>query len=1111
MVNLILDLLAVLLVLPLSLAYVGYGVTRLVLPVSLRRWRLLIAPFVGYAIVVIGFWLLQSRWLNGEWTTVAVLAGATALNAVVLGRCWRAGASHRRGGETVRAAGWGPGQSPAPESPCDAVPRDCVDVSVAARASSWWRTIWGEVAVPASIALVVYLLALIPIVSYGYATAIGTNRDVEQYLAMGDYYRQFAVPTLATAAPNPLREIALKMMSGGYNEGLRGVGYLLAFLLSILNCPALRVFAPTMALLASANVVATYVLARASLGLNRRASSLAALLLGLNGLILWTAFFNYAKQMAVIPLLPMALVAYGVLLRRPSWRSAGFAGLMVAAVALTYWPGTVWLLAAIGVVSVLTAVGRPRLRKVLLVAIGVLVVALVPLARSLEVYGGLMLRVLTRNVAGGTRLSGEWGVDHFLPLEHLYGLAHYVWPRPLSAVERLGPTFGPLAESASSALLVVCAALAAFGVWQALRKRRFMPLAMGLTAVLALAAPLLAQDYYYYFKSVTLSAFAAIGLSTLGLIAAWQQLARWRSIAATVGRVALSLVAVSTLTLAGVNSYFTVGYFTGEPQSSFSRSHLEVARVNDVIAPEATVFLATHPVLQNGPMAVVAYSLMGHPLYGAESTRQYPVWNNMVYLEPGRGGWFTPSAERAKAARQPMLCDYGVFAPDDDPVDKGYAGDLLWGNEAIRVYGRGANLARLEMDAGAGGARVTAAQPLELAVAQPDDAVALPTGCALVFQVATLIEQQMTVEVSEGMGPIPSASHSRGAGQADSPLRDGEERGVSYSLAPGQWRITVAGVPLPARVRVTADGGQALVVGWVHLMSDGETGAERLPDRVLVSAQCKKQESELVAQLQWLGPQPTKVPGWLQLRVRDLDTDQVGPPVGNWPLESAVAKAGARLNLSDGTIELERDGERSEVIRWSPEGGEGRYAAELGVVMASDFHDRDAYKRVSELFRFTMRGSDKVPVDAKAVQYAHRYLPVESWRPVNATFGESLHLWGCTMERQTLEPGGTAKLRLFWQVPKSVARDWRVLLQLTDGEGQTQGQRDESLKSALSYPVEGDDVEVLRSDYDVTIDQRASIGEYAVRFQVYSPVTMHPLPAGDGVEVVLPGVFRVED
>ena len=147
------------------LVYLGAGIASW-LPTELSRYRLLAAPWVGYSLLVIITQFLTNlpTALTSLQSVYVALALATIVNAYALWRWIVQG----------RAGVWQPR---------------------APRSEAAW--VW-------AIALVVVVLCVLPLWSYGYTTIIGENWDAEIYMGLGEYLKAYSQVGLTHALPNPI-------------------------------------------------------------------------------------------------------------------------------------------------------------------------------------------------------------------------------------------------------------------------------------------------------------------------------------------------------------------------------------------------------------------------------------------------------------------------------------------------------------------------------------------------------------------------------------------------------------------------------------------------------------------------------------------------------------------------------------------------------------------------------------------------------------------------------------------------------------------------------------------------------------------------------------------
>ena len=239
--------------------YVGWGAARLALPAALRPSGALFVPLVGYAMTIWAGYIGVSTVLNLRWSLALLLGLATVFN----GLAWRRGARPQPG--------------------------------VALRADP---AVW--------VLLVVTLLAgVLPLLRYGYLTAIGQGWDTESYLPLAQHLCDYPLARIAEAPISPLRDLVRDPPRIGVTLGFP-VFQGLTMLLS--GQSALATFAPLLALLRALGVLAVYAWLRGTMGLGRPAALLGAALTSAGALLLWVTFFNFGMQLAAWPLLALGLV-----------------------------------------------------------------------------------------------------------------------------------------------------------------------------------------------------------------------------------------------------------------------------------------------------------------------------------------------------------------------------------------------------------------------------------------------------------------------------------------------------------------------------------------------------------------------------------------------------------------------------------------------------------------------------------------------------------------------------------------------------------------------------------------------------------------------------------
>jgi hypothetical protein len=304
--------------------YVGWGATALSLPSALRPFGALLTPLVGYAITLWAGYMGVSTALNLRWTLALLLALATALNLLA----------------------WRRGMRPDPLK----VLRDHLPLL--------------------ALLVVTLLVGVLPLLRYGYLTAIGQGWDTESYLPMAQHLRDYPLARIPDAPINPLRDLVRDPPRIGVTLGF-SVFHGMTMLLS--GQSALASFAPLLALLRALGILAIFVWLRATMGLERAAALLGAAGASAGALLLWVSYFNFGMQLAAWPLLALGLTlgiaavedlalptkaegpTRSSILRSSSGTrvhqlgGALLAGVALAALPVAYYPAlTIWVPIALG-------------------------------------------------------------------------------------------------------------------------------------------------------------------------------------------------------------------------------------------------------------------------------------------------------------------------------------------------------------------------------------------------------------------------------------------------------------------------------------------------------------------------------------------------------------------------------------------------------------------------------------------------------------------------------------------------------------------------------------------------------------------------------------------
>lgn len=595
-----LQLLAILACATALACWCGWALARLALPEALAPYRALLAAPLGYALaLVVGYWGVRT--VFGLWLVLpALLLGAGALNLLA----WR------RGGR----------------------PRPLA----AAR----------EHAALLVLLLATLLVGLAPLLSYGHPAVIDAGWDTENYLPTARYLERGPVAAIASARPNPLRDINAAPPRIGLTLGF-SVWQGFADLLT--GAEALTSFAPLLAWLRALGVLGVFVLLRATLGLRRGPALLGAAWVSAGSLLLWVSFFNFGMQLAAWPLIPLGLVlgaaAVEALPRLPRARAVAVAlacALALAALPIAYYPAlTLWAPLATGLgLAMLLAAPSARARLGLVgAALAVLALAVLLAALTIVDYGqGFDYRYSNQLTT--------LGLFRYIPLTDIAGLTRF-------ELKPAAPASLPIWALAGGAAL---AAAGLAGLAAHPQRLRLAGLLAGV--VLYLAWLRWWQAYpYAYMKGAAYATFGLFAAAAAG----WEVLER--RVPARL-RAPAQIAPLLVLGLMAANQANQVAAYWGQP-ALYARELPALLRLRELVPAGSSVTFTSNSEAQ-GPTAGLAAYLLDHAV----------VWGNV------HTGYTASSAGAPDA-----IGEYGLLALSDDPRTLGYR-EPIWRGGPYLLYQR---------------------------------------------------------------------------------------------------------------------------------------------------------------------------------------------------------------------------------------------------------------------------------------------------------------------------------------------------------------------------------------------------------------------------------------
>jgi hypothetical protein len=649
--------------------YVGWGAAALGLPAALRPFAAPLTPLVGYAIAIWAGYMGVSTALNLRWSLALLLALATALNLIA----WRRGARPYRGAA------------------------------------------WREHLPLLALFCLTLLAGILPLLHYGYLTAIGQGWDTESYLPMAQHLSDYPLAQIPEAQINPLRDLVRDPPRIGVTLGF-SVFQAMTMLLS--RQSALATFAPLLALLRALGILAIYIWLRATMGLGRAAALLGAAGAAAGALLLWVSYFNFGMQLAAWPLLALGLTlgiaaiddlalpandlrpttydlrptATDKETRRPGDQETAkpqlntqhstlktsppsskssvalVAGVALAALPVAYYPAlTIWIPLALGlgaarlIESFRRGADGPRPSRLLVAALALGVVALLLAALPIQDY------------------SKGFSFRYSLPAQHI-GPDRFISPTDTIGLTAFRlPDGGPQPAGALVVLAAaILAALAAAGLALpettndqrpttnelSVRRSSFVVRRSSIrwlavaTAVLAYLGWLrFIRPYEYaYMKGSAYAGFVVWGLAACG----WWAL---RSRARPAVRAPLAALALVPLLVAAWAQALTIADHWAAP-AIFTR---DIAAFDDAAAqvPAGAAVAISSDAAFTGPTS----GLFSAMLYGRE------IWGHLSTAYTGLDYW--------PEGRAPQ---YALLAADERPWPLALGGQELWRSGAAALY-----------------------------------------------------------------------------------------------------------------------------------------------------------------------------------------------------------------------------------------------------------------------------------------------------------------------------------------------------------------------------------------------------------------------------------------
>jgi hypothetical protein len=144
------------------------------------------------------------------------------------------------------------------------------------------------------------------------------------------------------------------------------------------------------------------------------------------------------------------------------------------------------------------------------------------------------------------------------------------------------------------------------------------------------------------------------------------------------------------------------------------------------------------------------------------------------------------------------------------------------------------------------------------------------------------------------------------------------------------------------------------------------------------------------------------------------------------------------------------------------------------------------------------RGNVVTPIIARFKIAGQSKVQIEN--PVDYKFGASIALAGYSFP-QSIAPGSTLNVKLFWRALKIIDEDYTVFVHLVDANGKIIAQKDAPPQNG-AYPTSfWETGEIIEDDYALTIPRDATPGDYRIVIGLYHDGNRLPTRDGDHIEL----------
>ncbi len=904
-----------------------------------------------------------------------------------------------------------------------------------------------------------WLLHISPVLHYGTLMPIGHNWDVEFYLPMADYLKDYSYPVFAHIPASPLRTTV--SVDPTFSRAM-GATYAQAMADSLGGWDAWASWVPMLALLRALTLPGLYALLRDGLGVRPAGALAGVALAGANSLLLWTTYNNFGMGLGGLALLPAALVCLVVALEKWEPRATAGAALLLGGLTCTYWP----MLMAYGAAGLGLGVAllwehrhagwfRVVLRGVLALLGGGLLGLLAHLRAPVTFLGVF------------TNFAAQTDGGFFISPAVIAGSA----PFPIMSVF---PGGAPAADMFATALETVgfaaAVALLVLGVWRACWRWR----AAGMVACLVIYLAGLRFEIgfpYGFLRGASYTNSLLVGVIGAGLIVGNVRPTRaWL-------RPVSTLLLAALLLSSGWASYRAYAVYAEQPgiwDVSASRLRALAKQLRPgpmLVSPQAATQLC------GMQLTAWAYALRDHELLGS----MHAGYGALVNERPG------------------VAASYGMLRVGEDPQEYGFTMPPLWQQNDVAIYAASAERSawlsgRANFYAQMPHCERNATNIARDMLGVGDYMAAQPGQPLTLYATADTLNWQPVQSPGSGMRSISLDLLSFSKQTVEITLGDERRR---IAIPAGQSVYQTEPVAMPTRITLAADA--PLAVRWAGLTAAPAPNLDVNSQDVLLSVTGSATPQGILTQLQLQNSSAEQLR--LAIDVREVVQGYYATPITYARSLFPLPKNGThqfQFNMHDLAFTL--DGAALPVERGVIK--DGSFYASLWL------YQGEHVVRVLPFARFERQNGVIMAVEPLNINMAVARLNAPD-HPLDAQFGQQIGLTGYSLSATEAAPGDALQLGLLWQANAPMKQPYLVFAQLLDTQNRKVAQWDGAAGGDWWPTPAWQPGQRVWQDVPLQIAADAPPGRYRLLVGVYDPATGARLPLADGQDALELGMVEV--